>query len=119
MRAIPPIAELPQFEGDAICQIWLDPWAVRFLFESGTQVYAEYGIEHHDPDGTVWRYACQADGGPPLALHRLLYKRVVAVDHDELRLTFKTEDGAALVILSDVSPYEAGQIRAGDTTVVF
>lgn len=119
MRAIPSIAELPRFEGDAICQVWLDPWGVRFLFENGSQIYAEYGIEHHDPDGSVWRYGCQADGGPPLALHRLLYKRIVAVEHEELKLTLKTEDGASLTILSDISPYEAGHVCAGGETVVF
>ena len=119
MRAIPSTAELPHFEGDAICQVWLDPWGVRFLFDGGPEIYAQHGIEHHDQDGTVWRYGCQADGGPPLALHRLLYKRIVTVDHEELKLTLTTEDCASLAILSDISPYEAGHVRAGDETIVF
>ena len=61
MHAMPTEAELPSFKHDAICQVWLDPWGVRFLFESGPQVYAQYEIEHRDPDGTVWCYQCQAD----------------------------------------------------------
>lgn len=116
---MPTKAELPPFEGDAICQVWLDPWGVRFLFESGPQLYAQFGIEHHDPDGTVWQYRCQADGGPALALHRLLYKRIVAVDREEMRLTFRTEDGASLSVLSDLSPYEAGHVQTGKATLVF
>lgn len=116
---MPTEAELPSFEGDAICQVWLDPWGVRFLFENGAQVYAEFGIEHRDPDGTVWEYRCQAEGRPPLALHRLLYKRIIAVDREEMRLTFRTEDGASLSVLSDVSPYEAGHIQADGKAIVF
>jgi hypothetical protein len=116
---MPTLAELPPFEGDAICQVWLDPLGVRFLFENGPQIYAEFEIEHLDPDGTAWQYRCQAEGGPALALHRLLYKRIVAVDREEMRLTFRTEDGASLSVLSEVSPYEAGHVRVGDTILVF
>lgn len=119
MRAMPAETELPPFEGDAICQVLLDPWGVRFMFENGPQIYAEFGIEHRDPDGTVWQYNCQADGGPALALHRLLYKRIVSFKREEMSLTLTTEDGASLAVLSDASPYEAGHIRSGQAMFVF
>ncbi len=56
MHPFPLKSELPRFVGDAIAQVWLDPWAIRFVFESGIQLYAEQRVEHLEPNGTSWAY---------------------------------------------------------------
>ncbi len=114
MHPFPPAEELASFTGDAIAQVWLDPFAVRFVFESNRQVLAEERIEHFEPDGTCWSYDCEAAAGPPLILHRLLYRRIVAVEREDLRLTFRIEDGSALAIVSELGPYESGHFTSPD-----
>ena len=118
MRPFPPAADLQCFVGDSIAQVCLDPYGVQFSFESMRRVVAEFEIEQIEPNGTVWSYACEAAEGPPLILHRLLYRRIVAVEREDLRLTFKIQDGSALAILADIGPYESGHIEAPETGFV-
>lgn len=115
MHPFPPAEELKCFVGDAIAQVSLDPYAIQFSFESMRRLVAEQRIEHVEPDGTLWRYDCQAAEGPPLILHRLLYRRIVAVERDDLRLTFRIDDGSALSVWSELGPYESGHIEAPET----
>ncbi len=118
MHPFPPAADLQCFIGDAIAQVTLDPYGVQFSFESMRGLVAEFGIEQIEPNGTVWPYDCEAAEGPPLILHRLLYRRIVAVEREDLRLTFRIEDGSALAILADVGSYESGHIVAPETGFV-
>jgi hypothetical protein len=118
MHPFPPAADLQCFIGDAIAQVTLDPYGVQFSFESMRGLVAEFGIEQIEPNGTVWPYDCEAAEGPPLILHRLLYRRIVAVEREDLRLTFKIDDGSALAVLADIGPYESGHIEAAETGFV-
>ena len=115
MQPFPPASELQCFVGDAIGQVSLDPHAVQFSFESMRRLVAEQGIEHVEADGTVWTYDCQAAAGSPLVLQRLLYRRIVAVDREDLRLTFRLEDGSTLSVFSELGPYESGHIDTPET----
>jgi hypothetical protein len=112
MHPMPPIEELRRFEGDAIAQVRLDPYAVQFAMESMWTIVAELRVEHVEPDGTVWTYDCEAASGPPVALHRLLYKRIATVQRDELRIVFGIEDGSQLILHTELGPYESGNISA-------
>lgn len=116
MHPFPPAEELISFAGDAIAQVWLDPYAVRFIFGSNRQLLAEKRIEHIEPDGTVWAYECEAAEGPPLILHRMLYRRIIAVEREDLRLTFRMGDGSALAVLSELGPFESGSFWYPDGT---
>ena len=82
------------------------------------RLVAELRIEQIEPDGTVWPYECEAAEGPPLILHRLLYRRIVAVEREDLRLTLRIEDGSSLAIFADVGPYESGHIEGPETGFV-
>src|SRR4051812_31244500 len=115
MHPFPPAHELQCFVGDAISQVGLDPPSVQFRFESTRHLLAELGIEQAGPDGTLWAYDCRAAEGPPLIIHRLLYRRIVAVEREDFRLTFRTDDGSALSVLSELGPYESGHIQAPET----
>jgi hypothetical protein len=116
MQPFPPAEALQCFVGDAIAQVCLDPYAVQFYFESKRRLVAEYRIEHAEPGGKVWGYDCVAAEGSPACLQRLLYRPIIAVERDDLRLTFRIEDGSALMIHSDIGPYESGHIDAPETS---
>lgn len=115
MRPFPPAEDLQCFLGDAIAQVSLDPYGVQFNFESMRRLVAEFSIEQVEPDGTTWVYDCEAAKGASLILHRLLYRRITGVEREDLRLTFKIEDGSSLIILADIGPYESGHIDAPET----
>jgi hypothetical protein len=119
MIPFPLTSELPPIVGDSIGQVWLDPFAVRLLFESGVRIYAEFKIEQTEPDGSVWPYRCSDGSGEPVVLHRLLYKKIVTVDRLDFCLTLTFEDGSALSILSQDGPYESGMITTADDFMVF
>ncbi len=112
MHPFPPAKELQCFVGDAIAQVSLDPFAVQFSFESRRRLVAAQRLELVEPDGTPWIYDCEAAEGAPLILHRLLYRRIVAVEREDLRLTFRIDDGSALSVLTELGPYESGHIEA-------
>ncbi len=82
-------------------------------------VYAQDDIEHVEADGTRWPYDCVGHSGPPIVLQRLLYKKVVSVDREDLCLTLRLEDGSSLAFHSELGPYESGHILSpeGDFTV--
>lgn len=97
----------------------LDPYGVRFILESEKQIYAETAVVQIEPDGTEWRFDCVGHSGAPVIFHRLLYKRIVTIEREELRLTLRLEDDSILIIHSELGPYESGHIimRDGDFTV--
>lgn len=90
----------------------LDPYGVHFSFESTRRMAAYERIEHLEADGTILPYDCEAADGPPLVLHRLLYRKIVGVEREELSLTLRIEDGSALSIFSELGPHESGIIEA-------
>ena len=114
MHPLPPASELQRFVGDAIGQVWLDPFQTRFIFRGGSSLVAALRVEHVEPDGRRRPYDCVASEGAPLLLHRLLERPIVAVEREELCLTLKFEGGAALRVFSDLGPYESGQIWTDD-----
>lgn len=119
MHPFPPASALAAFQGDAVAQVWLDPYGVRFIFESAKQIYAETSVLHVEPDGTEWLFECLGHNGAPVVFHRLLYKRIVAVEREDLLLTLRMDDGSGLMIRSEIGPYESGHIivHPGDFTV--
>jgi hypothetical protein len=110
MFAFPSASELQGFVGDSIGQISLDPFQVQFAFRSARRLVAALRVEHVEPDGRAWAYDCVASEGPPLLLHRLLGRPVVAVEREDLRLTLALDDGSALRVFSELGPYESGAI---------
>ena len=108
MHPLPPAAEFQSFVGDAMAQVFLDPFGLHFTFESMRWLAAYHRIEHIEADGSVWAYDCEAAEGPPLVLHRLLYRRIEAVEWEDLAVTFRMEGGSALKVLSELGPFESG-----------
>ncbi|MGK7864402.1 hypothetical protein [Falsiroseomonas sp. E2-1-a4] len=112
MHQFPPSDALQFFVGDAIAQVRLDPFSLQFSFEGMRRLVVEHRIEHADPDGTIWAYDCQATERAPVVLQRLLNLRIVAIEREELRLTFRFGNGSTLAVMSELGPYESGHIYA-------
>ena len=119
MHTFPEDGILLKFVGDSIARVWPDPYGVRLLFDSKASLYAEHKIEQTEPDGVLWAYDCQKLAATPVVLHRLLGRPIVAIKREDLRLTFAFENGASLTVLSELGPYESGNVgtAAGDLVV--
>jgi hypothetical protein len=114
MKPFPLLAELPSFLGDEIAQVWLDPWGLRLLFASKTQLYVENKIEHTEPDGTVWFYDTQAEKKEPVVIQRLLNSKITSFHREGLCLTFEFENKAKLAIFSEIGQFESGHFLLPD-----
>jgi hypothetical protein len=114
MQPFPSASNLPKFEGDSIAQVQLDPHGVQFALESGIVIACEHRLEQIEPDGSKFAYECVAKDGPPLVLHRLLYRPIQSVRRADLSLTFSIEGGSTLTIFSEEGPYESGNISGRD-----
>ena len=110
MYPFPPAQELQRFAGDVIAQIAMSPYTVQLVFESECQIMAAQRIEHVEPDGRLWSYDCQAKEGAPVIFHRLLNRPIIAVEREDLRLNLRFNNGSALAVLSELGPYESGNI---------
>lgn len=104
--------------GDTLMQICLDPFGIQFRFERNS-LTSELALEHEEPDGTLWRYACVASEAPASVLHRLVGRTVASVATESFRLTLTFDNGATLRIISDDGPYEAGHIAGDGNFIVF
>jgi len=114
MQPFPPESDLKIFAGDSIAQVRLDPYGVQFAFESGNLLVAEHGLEQIEPNEGKQSYDCVSKAGPPLLLHRLLYRRIQAVRRADLSLTFEIEGGSSLTVFSELGQYESGNISGPD-----
>ncbi|WP_164156986.1 hypothetical protein [Sandarakinorhabdus rubra] len=113
MHPFPSASTLDAFIGDEVAQVWLDPYGVRFIFESQSQIYAETSVMQIEPNGKEWLYECVGHDGAPVVFHRLLNKPIVSVEREDLRLILRMEDGSALVVYSELGSHESGHIIMG------
>jgi hypothetical protein len=118
MYEFPPASELKSLIGETLMQVCLDPHSTQFHFDA-SHITAEFDVEQIEPDGTVWRYEDVAFEGRPVILHRLIGKTVTSIDSEGLRLKIGFDSGAQLHLLSEIGPYECGQIGTGGKFIVF
>jgi hypothetical protein len=118
MYEFPPASELSSLVGETLVQICLDPHSTQFHF-GASRITAEFAVEQIEPDRTVWRYECVAFEGPSIMLHRLVGKRVTSIESEGLRLKIEFDNEAQLHLLSEIGPYECGQISTGGKLIVF
>lgn len=114
VNAFPNASELQFLVGKQICQVVLNPNAVQFRWVKGGQITAECDIEHVDESGHTHNYDCAAFTGPPLLLHRLVMKTVVALAVEPARLTLGFSGGQQLRFVARLGAGENGSIMFGD-----
>ena len=121
------LTDLPAFQGNIITSLSFGPFQLDLCIGStaGTRdsnvihICIEHLVEHREADGTLWHYNCQTAVRPPVVLHRLVSKEIVDVRREDLRLVLQMEDGASLTVISDLGPYESGQITWEQKYLVF
>ena len=118
MYEFPPVSELNSLIGEMLTQVCLDPYSTQFHFDP-SHITVEHAVEQIEPDGTVWRYDCVATEGPAVMLHRLVGKTVTKIESEPLRLKIWFDNGAQFHLLSEIGPYESGQIGTGGKFIVF
>lgn len=118
MYEFPPASELQTLVGEMLTQVRLDPYGLQFHLDP-SHIAAEFAVEQIEPDGTVWYYKCVAAEGPQIMLHRLVGKTVTSIESEGLRLKIGFDNGAQLHLLSEIGPYESGQIGTGGQFIVF
>jgi hypothetical protein len=111
MHTFPPSSKLQFLIGKELAQISLDPNSVQFRWSESGQITAQFDFEHIDGERNAHRYDCTAFNGPPLLLHRLIGRKVQAVEVEELCLTLVFDDGQLLRLWSEEGPYECGLIQ--------
>jgi len=117
MYEFPSSEELSFLVGDTLIQICLDPYSTQFRFDQ-CQITVEQAVEQ-EIEGKIWRYECIAAEGPAIMLHRLVGKKIMAIDAQPLRLSLTFDDGAILHVASEICPYESGQISGHGKFIVF
>lgn len=114
MKQFPPASELTWLVDDAIVRLCIEACKIQFGFASGIQLYSEAGLEQYEADGASSIYSGEVDDGPPLLLHRLLQKRIVALVREDWCLKLAFEGGSELSVLSENGYFESGQFEHPD-----
>lgn len=111
MHPFPPVEKLGFLVGAELSNVTLDPYAVRFSFVEGSMIVVEHGLEFVDVEGRVHAHDPQRRLGPdPIYFHKLIEDRVAHIEVQEYRLSLVFESGQTLTVLSELGPYESGQI---------
>jgi hypothetical protein len=118
MHPFPPATGLQFLVGEVMGQIALDPYSIQLRFADGGQISVEGRLEHVDGTGQAHSYNCQASDGTAIYLHQLLQHRIVTVEVEPFCLTMIFDDGARLLIFSEVGPYECGHISTRDNRMI-
>jgi hypothetical protein len=119
MHEFPPASELAHLVGSELAQVRLDPYGIQFVFHDESSIVAENAVEQIEPDGTIWHYKCVAAEAPPTMLHRLVGKTIAGIRSKGLRLNLDFNNGARLVVLSELGQYESGHIAGRGRFTVF
>lgn len=98
-------------EGDAwITQIVLNATTIAFQLANECRIDVEGALTYVAEDGTSRTYKNDWFREEPLFFHVLLEKRILGVATKDLDMTLAFENGARLIVHSDVGPYEAGAV---------
>jgi hypothetical protein len=97
-----------------ITQIVLNATTMAFQFANGCRIDVGGALSYLPPSGDRIDYAQEWFHGQPILFHSLFEKRLVDVTTNGLVMTLSFENGALLLIHSDLSPYEAGAVLGPD-----
>ena len=106
--------------GDPVLtQIVVNPYGLSLVLDNQCQVICEEALTYVGADSPAHRYNEPWRNEAPITFHRLLEKRLIAVERGDLDLTLRFESGGALIIHSALGPYESGQIYIGRDMFIF
>lgn len=98
-------------EGDAsISQVVFNATNMFFRLANGCQIDVELGLTYVSEAGVVFTYDTEWFGTETVHILPLIQKTIVAVETDDLEMVLTFENGAKLIVRSDIGPYEAGAV---------
>ncbi len=98
-------------EGDAsISQVVFNATNMFFRLANGCQIDVELGLTYVSEAGVVFTYDTEWFGTETVHILPLIEKTIVAVETDDLEMVLTFENGAKLIVRSDIGPYEAGAV---------
>jgi len=98
-------------EGDAsISQIVFNATNMSFRLANGCQIDVELGVTYVSDTGVVFTYDTEWFRTEAVHILPLIGKKIVAVETAELEMVLSFENGANLIVRSDIGPYEAGAV---------
>ena len=123
MQLFPPEHELQFRLGKELINVEFRPGGVRFVWWEGGEIHAFRDFDHTDAEGLCHQFGRGVWLNPPSLLHRLIQRKVLALDVDDNSLTLSFDDGQSLVFRAYRGCGENGLILLGkdisDDYIVF
>ncbi|WP_291840630.1 hypothetical protein [Brevundimonas sp.] len=90
-----------------LIQIAVNATSLRFVFDNGCYVDAGLNVGYVRPDGSSVAYDKEWFVEKPIEFHALIDQKAVSVEASDLEMRIGFGNGAALLIYTDIGPYEA------------
>ncbi|MBN8484606.1 MAG: hypothetical protein J0L50_07480 [Sphingomonadales bacterium] len=96
MALFPPRSDLTFLLGKELARVAFEPCGVHFIWWGGGEIHAMRDFDHTDDKGTCSEFGSGNWLDPPSLLHRLIQRKVSAVELLEDSLVLKFDDGQLL-----------------------
>jgi hypothetical protein len=113
MQLFPPEHELQFLLGKEISNVVFGTGSVHFVWWEGGEIHAMRDFDHTDPEGLCHQFGRGMSLNPPSLLHRLIQRKVLALNVDDNSLTLRFDDGQSLVFRAYTGCGENGLILLG------
>ena len=109
MHAFPPSDQLASLteEPARLIQIAINATSLRLVFDNDCHVDVGLNLSYVRPDGFVVAYDKEWFIEKPIEFHHLIDQNAVSVATESLEMRIGFANGAALLIYTDIGPYEA------------
>ena len=114
MQLFPPIDDLNFLLGKEISNIVFETCGVHFIWWDGGEIHAMRDFSHIDPEGKYHQFG-EGLLDPPSLLHRLIQRKVVALEVNEDSMVMKFDDGQSLIFHAVAGRGENRLIQFGRT----
>jgi hypothetical protein len=96
----------------------IGPFTLHLTFDNACVVTVEQAITYRDAEGRETAYGTEWRNEGPIVFHRLIQRKLVAVKSSDWMLELSFEGGESLSVHSAPTPYESGQIKRADGSLI-
>ena len=96
MALFPPRTDLTFLLGKELTRVAFEPGGVHFIWCDGGEIHAMRDFDHTDEKGTCSKFGRGNWRDPPSLLHRLIQRKVSALELHEDSLVLKFDEGQSL-----------------------
>ena len=101
-----------------LTQLVFNPYGLGLTLDNDCSINVENALSHVSPNGEVSLYEREWRNEKPSHLHTLLERSLISVDTADYLLTLCFEGGDKVLVHSDDSNFEAGQIYGSDGSLI-